>query len=153
MRPLIDLAHRVRRRVLAILRWRTRGVKVMIHDPAGALLLVRHRYGRSDLWMLPGGGIDRRESPIEAARREVMEELDCTLRDLTPVASYQAAAEGRRDTVHLFRATTSDMPRVDPIELAEARFFALDALPDAVSPATRRRIDEAAGRRAITMLW
>ncbi|MCP3735469.1 NUDIX domain-containing protein [Sphingomonas sp. RP10(2022)] len=153
MRPLIDLAYRLRRRAMALVGWRTRGVKVMAFDGDGAVLLVRHRYGRSDLWMLPGGGIARREAPAAAAVREIGEETGCVLRDAAAIGTFVAWAEGRRDTVHLFRGTIADVPRVDGVELAEARFFALDALPEALSPATRRRIDEVQGRRVADGRW
>lgn len=139
--------------MLALLRWHTRGVKVMAFDPAGRLLLVRHRYGRSDLWMLPGGGIARGEAPVVAAARELVEETGCRLSDVVTLGRYEARTEGRRDTVHLFRGVTADAPSIDAVELAEARFFALDALPDALSPATRRRVDELAGRRDVEEWW
>lgn len=153
MRPLIDVAYRMRRRLLAVVGWRTGGVKVMVFNREGGLLLVRHIYGRSDLWMLPGGGVGRREAPVAAAVRELAEETGCVLQE--PVASgvFAAHAEGRRDVVHLFRGTTADQPRVDGVELAEARFFAIGELPESVSPATMRRIEEWLGRRAVTDHW
>jgi len=153
MRPLIDLAYRLRRRAMALVGWRTRGVKVMAFDADGRVLLVRHRYGRSDLWMLPGGGIARGEAPADAARRELYEETRCRLADLAPVGTWETRAEGRRDTVHLFRGTTADGPAADGIEIADARFFAPAALPEAASPATRRRVDEALGRRTPDGRW
>ena len=153
MRRAIDLAYRLRRRLLAVLGWRTSGAKAMVFDGAGALLLVRNRYGRSDRWLLPGGGIKRRERPEDAAAREVLEETGCAITAIAPIGVFAAKAEGRRDTVHLFRAMTTDDPVADGVEIAEARFFALDALPDTVSPATRRRIDEVAGRRAFDGRW
>ncbi|AIT06907.1 hypothetical protein MC45_11575 [Sphingomonas taxi] len=153
MRPLIDLAHRLRRRTMALVGWRTRGVKVMAFDPDGRLLLVRHRYGRSDLWMLPGGGIARRETPAAAAVRELAEETACRLTAVTEAGRYEARTEGRRDTVFLFRGTTGDAPVPDAVELAEARFFALDALPAGVSPATARRIAEHRGVAAPDGRW
>ena len=153
MRMWIDLGYRIRRRLLAALRWRTRGVKVMAFDPDGRLLLVRHRYGRADLWMLPGGGIARGEAPADAARRELAEETRCRLRDPVLVGVFEASAEGRRDRVHLFRGVTRDSAVADGVEIAEARFFAPDALPDGVSPATARRIDEWRGTRAADGRW
>lgn len=153
MPTLVDLAHRLRRTLLALTGWPTRGVKAMVYDADGRLLLVRHAYGRSDLWMLPGGGIGRRETPAAAIRREVMEEVGCALGAVEPLGTFAARAEGRRDTVHLFRAVTGDPPTIDGVELAEARFFAPAALPAAVSAATRRRIDEVAGTRPRDGRW
>ncbi|MEH3159056.1 MAG: NUDIX domain-containing protein [Sphingomonas taxi] len=138
---------------MAVLGWRTRGVKVMAFDGDGRLLLVRHRYGRSDLWMLPGGGMGRGESPVAAAVREVAEETGCRLTDVVPVAVFVSRAEGRRDTVHLMRGATADRPVADGVELAEAGFFAFDALPEGVSPATARRIAELRGEREVDGVW
>ncbi|WP_375249856.1 NUDIX domain-containing protein [Sphingomonas sp.] len=150
---LRQLGYGVRRRVLAWLRWRTRGVKVMVFDPAGRILLVRHHYGRTDLLMLPGGGIARRETPAAAAVREVAEETGCRLDEVTLFACYEARTEGRRDTVYLFHAVSDDLPTADGREIAEARFAALDALPATLSAATRRRIDEYRGVRPVDTRW
>lgn len=125
----------------------------MLFDDAGSLLLVRHSYGRTDLWMLPGGGIHRGEAPEAAAAREMREELGCGVSDLAPVSVHLAGAEGRRDTVYLFRARPIGPIRPDGVELAEARFFALDALPPNVSPATRRRIAEHQGLMTPSANW
>ncbi len=138
---------------MALVGWRTAGVKVIVRDAAGAVLLVRHRYGRSDLWMLPGGGIARGEAPASAAARELREETGCALHDIAPLGMFLASAEGRRDTVHLFGGTSDDVPEVDGVELADARFFPADALPDTASPATRRRIAEWRGLRAPDGRW
>lgn len=153
MRPLIDLAYRAQRRLMALVGWRTSGVKVIALDPGGDVLLVRHRYGRSDLWMLPGGGIARGELPTAAAARELREETGCRLSDVVALGVFEARTEGRRDTVHLFSGRTSDRPQVDGVELAEARFFPPADLPDAASPATRRRIAEWRGLRQPDGHW
>lgn len=147
----MNAGYAVRRRVPARLRRPTRGCKVMAFDAAGRLLLVRHSYGRSDLWMLPGGGVGRREEPEDAARRELREEVGCRVERLDLVGTYGSAAEGKRDTIFLYRSETPDEPRPDGLEVIEARFFALDALPPTTSPATLRRVrdlqqDTAGGR-------
>ncbi|MBB4154288.1 8-oxo-dGTP pyrophosphatase MutT (NUDIX family) [Sphingomonas jinjuensis] len=152
MRAMIDLAHRVRRKAMAVLGVKTRGVKVMAFDVAGRLVLVRHRYGSPQL-MLPGGGVGRRETPAAAAAREIAEEIGCTLAEVEPAGIFAARAEGRRDTVHLFRARLAGTPQADGIEIAEVVPVDPDALPDAVSPATRRRIDEWRGRRQANGRW
>jgi 8-oxo-dGTP pyrophosphatase MutT (NUDIX family) len=149
----LDLLHRLRRRLWSAIGWRTRGVKVMLFDEAGDLVLVRHSYGRSDLFLLPGGGIRPFERPAAAAAREMREELGCGLADLALVSVHVSTTEGRRDTVHLFRARAAGPVRADGREIAEARAFALDRLPASLSPATARRIEEHRGLRAASETW
>jgi hypothetical protein len=67
-RPLLDLIYRIRRRLWRTLRWRTRGVKVMLFDEWGRLMLIRNTYGRTDLFVLPGGTGSRRPPPPRPAR-------------------------------------------------------------------------------------
>ena len=153
MRALMQAAYLVRRRILALLRIRTRGVKVMLFNGAGDLLLIRNTYGNSNLFVLPGGGIGRRETPEAAAIREVDEELGVRADDLQLIATYRSGAEGKRDTVHLFRARTEGSVSPDPIELEEARFFPPGDLPRNVSPATLRRIQELRGERTFDGRW
>ena len=149
----IQLAHLIRRRLLALLGWRTRGVKVMAFDRAGRVLLVRHGYGATHLWMLPGGGIARGEAAADAAARELREETGCGLHEVAALGRYEARGEGRRDTVFLFRGVTEDTPVPDGREVIAAAFFAPDALPATASPATRRRVEEVLGVRAISERW
>ncbi len=152
MRLLAPL-YRLQRLVWRVLRPRTRGVKVMLFDDAGCLLLVRHTYGRTDQFLLPGGGVRPFEPPEKAAVREVREELSCGVADLAFVSTHISAFEGKRDTVWLYRARVQGEVRVDGIEVEEARFFPLDALPDSTSPATLRRIDEVRGVRSLSEAW
>jgi 8-oxo-dGTP pyrophosphatase MutT (NUDIX family) len=153
MRPPIDLLYRLQKRLWRIVRPHTRGVKAMLFDEAGALLLVRNSYGRSDLWVLPGGGIKPFEAPDAAARREVREEVGCEAEGLVLRSTHANGSEGKRDTVFLFVGRASGAPVPDGLEVAQADFFALDALPEATSPATRRRVDEHLGHRAADGRW
>lgn len=153
MRFLLAPLYRLQRLVWRIVRPRTRGVKVMIFNDAGELLLVRHTYGDTHLHMLPGGGIRPWEAPEAAAVREIREELGCALSDLTFVSLHSSSAEGKRDTVHLYRAQAAGEIRIDGVELAEARYFPLDALPATASPATLRRIAEHRLERAADGRW
>ena len=150
---LIQLAYRVQKRLWKLLRPRTRGVKVMLFNPGGEVLLVRNSYGVSHLWVLPGGGVRPWEQPAAAAEREVREELGCGVSGLRPVSTHFTATEGKRDTVFLFEAEAIGGVEADGFELVEARFFALDALPEAVSPATLRRLAERRGERTADGSW
>ena len=152
-RPFLDLAYRLQRIVWRRLRPRTRGVKVMLFNEAGDLLLVRNSYGDSNAWVLPGGGIRPWEAPATAALREIREELGVEAAELAAFASYFSTAEGKRDCVPLFTAYSPAAIRTDDFEIAEARFFDLAALPDSVSPATARRIAEHRGERPIADGW
>lgn len=139
--------------VIGVLRLKTTGVKVMVFNEAGEVLLIRNSYGNSSQYLLPGGGVSRGESPAAAAIREVHEELGLQVRGAEPVWTYESNAEGKRDTIHLFKAMTTEQPRIDDREVIEARFFTMDRLPQAVSPATRRRIAEIRGERPFDGRW
>ena len=117
----------------------------MLFNSEGEILLIRNSYGSSDLFVLPGGSVRLWEQPVDAARREVREELGCAVEALAPVSTHYTSAEGKRDMVHLFEARVAGMPEADSFEVAEARFFALDALPEMLSPATARRLAERSG--------
>lgn len=149
----LQFLHRCRHLALRLLRLKTRGVKVMAFNPAGELLLIRNTYGNRHLFMLPGGGIERRESPAEAAARELEEETGIKAEWLEPRSTYASNAEGKRDTVHLFTALATQIPRPCGIEVEEARFFPLDALPENISAATLRRIAEYRGERPVSECW
>ena len=153
MQSVLETVYRVQRWIWRIFRPRTKGVKVLLFDEAGQLLLIRNNYGRSDLFLLPGGGIRPFESPEQAAAREIKEELGCDVGDLTFVSTYGSTAEGKRDSVYLFKAIAQGDLEIDNLEVQEARFYGLDSLPQAISPATRRRIEEHLGRQPVDDNW
>ena len=147
MRILMQSLYRVRKTVFRAFRVRTRGAKVMVFNPAGELLLIRNSYGRTHLWVLPGGGIGRKEAPEAAGAREVKEEVGLEVTHLARMSEHFNGAEGKRDTIYLFTARADGVPTVDALEVEEARFFPLQALPENVSMATLRRIAEYRGER------
>ena len=153
MRLLLQTLYKLRKAAFRLLRVRTRGAKAMVFNRRGDLLLIRNSYGRSHLWVLPGGGIGRRETPEAAAVREVREEVGLEARSLAFVSQHFNDSEGKRDTIHLFRAAADGEPHADRFEVEEARFFALDALPENVSTATLRRIAEHRGEREADGRW
>lgn len=153
MSAAMQILHKLRRLALRLFRIRTRGVKVMLFNAKGELLLIRNSYGQTHLYLLPGGGVGRRETPEAAAAREVLEEVALETRQLALVSKHFSGAEGRRDTIHLFSAKAEGEPVPDPKEVAEARFFPLDRLPEGVSNATLRRIAEYRGERQADGSW
>lgn len=153
MKSLIQLLYHCRRALIGLLRLRTRGVKVLLLNPQGELLLIRNSYGDTDAFVLPGGGIRPFEAAAAAALREVREEVGIAAQRLTALSVHQSRGEGKRDTVHLFSAYSADPPEPDGVEVTEARFFPLGALPGTVSAATLRRIGEFRGERPVDSAW
>ena len=109
---------------------RGRGVKCVLRN-SGRVLLVRHTYGQRRTWYIPGGGVRRRESRLRAAEREMREELgveDLHWRELTTTDMRIDRLSVRLTCLY---AELPDPAAVcpDPIEIAEARWFAPDQLP------------------------
>jgi 8-oxo-dGTP pyrophosphatase MutT (NUDIX family) len=103
--------------------------------------------------VLPGGGIHRSETPIEAAAREVREEVGVATERLELRSIHRNHAEGKRDTIYLFTGFTTDRPKAASFEIEEAAFHPLDALPETVSAATLRRIAEYRGEQPADPDW
>jgi 8-oxo-dGTP pyrophosphatase MutT (NUDIX family) len=114
-----------------------RGVKCAIVD-GDRILLVRHTYG-SRAWDLPGGAIKRREAPIDAAVREVAEELGLDIADWRPLQTIAGRAGHRRDRLHCFQTEVrSPQLTVDAGEIAAAEWFSRSALPTELGRYVRR---------------
>ncbi|MEL7656281.1 MAG: NUDIX hydrolase [Bacillota bacterium] len=58
----------------------TGGVRVVIPDEEGKILMVKQSHEGKDIWMVPGGGIEEGENSKEAAIREVLEETGLQIR-------------------------------------------------------------------------
>jgi 8-oxo-dGTP pyrophosphatase MutT (NUDIX family) len=132
--PLLRLAFRAGYRVLRVwwfvARPNVKGVKcVLTHDDD--VLLVRHTYGDRDRWELPGGGVKRREEPLDAARREIEEELGIEVRYWVALGDLFERIDRKRDRLWCFGAELA-RPDVslDRAEVAEARWFPRDRLPE-----------------------
>lgn len=143
-RALLQLAQRLRVQAWGLLRMEQRGTNALVFDPAGRLLLVRHSYHHSNRWLLPGGGMGRRESPACAAVREVVEETGCLAQSAQWFATlHRAMPEGWTNRLELVCVTTATAaPRADGRELLEAAFFALDQLPATTAATTHQSIAE-----------
>lgn len=135
-RPLhiaaLRLAHAVRMQWWKVRGGVVIGCRVLVLDEADRVLLIRHSYG-SQRWMLPGGGLKRGEDVALAAQREVREEVGVTLAPIFEVDFCDEPLGGARNHIHVLAGWTSQPPVPDLREIAEARFFAVDDLPEATA--------------------
>ena len=150
---LYALAVVLRRAFWGLRRPVTVGVRAFVVRD-GAVLLVRHRAGPAP-WGLPGGGVARYERLAEAARRETREETGATVRIDRLLGIYDSFHDGISNYIAVFVCTPLDDP--DPprsLEIAEARFFPMDAPPAGMDPGSRRRIaDYLAGAQGQAKRW
>ncbi|MCW3065435.1 MAG: hypothetical protein JWN32_2607 [Solirubrobacterales bacterium] len=134
-RPLLRAGYRLAYFVLSTTWWvlgrAPGGVKCVILR-GDEVLLVRHTYG-PNRWELPGGGRHRGEEPAAAARRETREELGADVPEWTTLGALETSVGRANATLYPFLARVEDLDPVrDDVEIAEARFFRLDALPTPV---------------------
>lgn len=117
-------------------------------------MLVRHTYVGG--WHLPGGGIDRGETSLQAVYKELEEEAGIrpvgTPLLLTVLANRRAS---RRDHVLLYRCDewTRISEFVPTREIAEIGFFALEDLPSDTTGPTRQRLAEVFGNQPFSETW
>ena len=131
----------------------TLGVRGVVCDESGAVLLVRHTYATG--WHLPGGGVERGETAVDAAVREMAEEGGVEALEPPRLFGFYANhANFPNDHIALYRFARwrPCAPRAAN-EIAERGFFLPDALPDAATPGTRRRLAELFAGAPISADW
>lgn len=92
--------------VVARVLWRltqpkfSAGVVGVVFDDKGRILLVEHVFHPYAPWGLPGGWMDRRESPSHTVLRELREELDLQV-DVGPVLLAEVDYGNHLDLAYL----------------------------------------------------
>jgi ADP-ribose pyrophosphatase YjhB (NUDIX family) len=121
-----------------VFRPNVRGVKCLIRNSHGDILLVRLNYSHRR-WVLPGGGVRHGETYKDAAYRELKEETGITKVMLDRIGSYESTFEYKRVAVEAYKgvALTQEVT-IDPIEIAEYGWFKEDALPYDIAPSVTR---------------
>jgi 8-oxo-dGTP pyrophosphatase MutT (NUDIX family) len=134
-------------------RGMTLGARVAVIDRQDRVLLVKHTYAPG--WILPGGGVERGESCLAAAEREVWEEAAVRPKgpfELHGVFSNHADFPGDHLVVYVLRHFEQETFKAS-MEIADARFFARGQLPDTVTAGSRRRIAEILDGAPVSAFW
>lgn len=123
-----------------IARPRTRSAACLITH-RGEVLLVRHTYRDQERWTVPGGLRQSDESAVDAAAREMEEELGLR------VTGWRVLRSSRRRSRTGLHVTTCvhaelDSRRVEPDtgELARTAWFPVGELPEAINADAVRMI-------------
>lgn len=110
-----------------------KGVKCIIKS-GGKILLVIHSKGIQD-WSLPGGKIERLESPDECVRREMKEELDLEIKSLKLFGETKSRINN--DHLYCFECESDrEQVKINEDEIIRTQWFLSDQLPRNLGPTT-----------------
>ncbi|MBX7199244.1 MAG: NUDIX domain-containing protein [Rhodospirillaceae bacterium] len=116
----------------------------IFRNGAGEVLLLRHVVRGSYPWGLPGGFLKAGETPEQGAVRELTEETGLVAGAAGIVGVNMISP--RHMEMIVLGATAVEMPSRLDFEIFEARFFAVNRLPEDMPPGHRRVVLEIANK-------
>lgn len=132
----------------------TLGARVLIIDEEDRILLLEHTYVPG--WYLPGGGVDRGETMIAAANRELVEETGISADEMFLFGFYYNVSGSRRDHVALYVArgwSRTKEIKVPNREIRQIGFFPRNSLPKGTTLSTKRRLAEVFDQAPVSEFW
>lgn len=106
---------------------------MIVKNNKNKYLLIQIGYGSRN-WSWPGGKVDRGESLLKAAKRELEEEAGLSIESLQQVGSKDYNWEGKRDTVYFFYGESdSEDLIIDGQEIINSDWFFLNDMPESLS--------------------
>lgn len=131
----------------------TLGVRGVVEDRAGRVLLVRHTYTPG--LHFPGGGVEKAEPALTALRRELQEEAGVQiLAGAELYGVYSNHASFKNDHVLLYRVRAWEQTATDNHgEIAEIVWADPLAPPTGTSAGTVRRLQELYADAPLSDFW
>jgi len=120
----------------------TLGARCVVISPDREVLLLRHSYHPG--WHLPGGGVEKGETVLDALIREVREEAGVTMPCPPKLHGiFFNRKVSNKDHVVVYSCSQYETLEIEKTwEIEEVSFFSIDNLPKDIDPGTKRRIDE-----------
>jgi 8-oxo-dGTP pyrophosphatase MutT (NUDIX family) len=105
---------------------------VICNENDEILMIQSKRYITNRLeWEIPAGGIEKAETPEEAAKRECMEETGCEIKDLTYLCCHNPSNGSSDLLLHVFAAKVkNETGAFDENEVRSKRWIKKDQVID-----------------------
>lgn len=121
---------------------------IIFNDDRTQVVLIKRR--DIPVWVLPGGGLERDETPEEGALREVQEETGFETVIVRKVAVYLPVNKLTQLTQFFECRITGGSARCGA-ETGAVQFFALNALPELLPPPYESWIHDAAANHGVIL--
>ncbi len=108
------------------------GVSMIILKPASVLMVRRGKPPFLNCWSFPGGSLEADETPVEAARRELLEETGLRVSEARLVGEHLVprTSAGNRLILHVFSARWRFGDPIAGDDAADAQFVPFEAVSD-----------------------
>lgn len=101
-------------------------VAALIFNELGHVLLFKHTYRKFE-WGIPAGGLEYREQPADAVRREFFEEAGMHIQVESLLTVVSAREDHHLGVVYLCKVTEGEFR--PSLEISEMKYFPVDDLP------------------------